>query len=125
MKLPTLPLLLLLPLLSLPLPSTALSNRALCAAKNHNLISAINKFCSHPALTVPSIYAKHGVKGADKHSHIWIDGEACEPAEWVPSEYCRSQFWGICAGGGKHGGGWERFGRGRCQVWWVGYHRHV
>ena len=103
----------------------AVSDRQHCANKNGNLMKAIDSFCANKALTVPSVYAKRGMKGPDKHTRIWIDGNQCQPFQWVPPKYCKSQFWNLCKRGGAHGGGVTRFGRDGCQVWKIKYNRHV
>jgi hypothetical protein len=67
---------------------------------------------------VPSNYAQQG----KHHGNIFvkIGGEStCSPAQWVPSNYCRKQFYYICAYGPKVFGT-RHFGRSKCQSFHIG-----
>jgi len=103
-------------------------NAALCAAKNAGLMTAIDKFCAKTNMVVPSTYTGHdgGAQSPDKHTKIWIDGY-CTPPQWIPQQYYYSQFYEMCAKGGKHGGSVKDFGKKDskysppCQVWNIQY----
>ena len=115
-----------LPILALSLAGFAVANdQAACQEKNGNLVKTIQAFCSNQALQVPSSYASRGATSSDKHSHIYIDGSACKPAEWIPQSFCLSQFYNTCANGGAHGGNvGMMFGNGGCQVFKIQYTKH-
>lgn len=102
----------------------AADSKSACAAKNHNLMIAIDDFCGKSNLVVPSAYAKKGKLGLDQHTHISISGN-CKPAQWVPSKYCHAQFYDMCAHGGEHGGNKRAYGKGGCQKWNIQYSRLV
>ena len=114
-----------LPILALSLAGFTTANDAdTCQKKNGNLMKTIANFCSNQALLAPSNYAKNGATSSDKHSHIYIDGSACKPAQWIPQSYCLSQFHHVCAQGGAHGGNRWEYGNGGCQIWYIKYDRH-
>ena len=64
-------------------------------------------------MVVPSKYASKGHTYGDVH--VSIHGH-CEPAQWVPLEYCAPQFHTICASGKDNSvTGSRRFGHNGCQ----------
>ena len=85
-----------------------------CAEKNPYINNAISEFCQKQDIVVPSQYAGEGQTYAGVH--IAIHG-TCEPAQWVPAEYCVKQLHRICAKGSKYGTGWSRYGDNDCQKW--------
>jgi len=88
---------------ALALASQALaSDSATCATKHPSIANAIGKFCQNQSIMVPSTYAKDGEIGLTKHAEIWIKGN-CSPAQWVPQQYCFSQFYNMCANYGAFG----------------------
>lgn len=100
---------------------------AMCGVKNPALVNAIQNFCSNTALTVPSTYATNGVSSSlsfSKNSHTWWTvyiTDTCKDMEpqWIPQEYCYSQFYEMCVYGDKHGANTRTFGWGgtSCQEW--------
>lgn len=96
-----------------------------------NVANAINKFCSNQGIVVPSTYAIQGASGAFDRGHVSIAGTSwcavslvtcraehlslgtCNPSQWVPKEYCLSQFRMMCSNGRKV----RKFGRNGCQTW--------
>ena len=99
--------------------STALDTSYQCSNKAPSVINAIGKFCQKQNIVVPSPYATGGGNGfAEKSTHISIAG-TCSPAQWIPQEYCFSQFYQICANGNEHGTGAKYYGRNGCQRWLI------
>ena len=95
-------------------------NSQLCAAKDPSVTNAIGKFCQKTNLVVPSSYAAGGMNGYSSKTHIRIFNSAqggCNPAQWVPQEYCFSQFYQMCVDAGPTGSMTRRFGRNGCQNW--------
>ena len=107
--------------------SAATSNRDICASKAPNVMNAFSKFCSKPSgFNVPSNYAKTAHYSENHVAYVSIGGDDCKPAQWVPQQYCYSQFYDICAKGSQHGRGIGYYGRqlpgnggGRCQTWMI------
>jgi len=87
-----------------------------CGAKTPDINNAIGKFCSKKDLVVPSRYANRGV--SVNGWHVAISGK-CNPPQWVPFEYCRTQFARMCANGNGQGLNNKRFGRNGCQGWHI------
>ncbi|KXT11232.1 hypothetical protein AC579_5559 [Pseudocercospora musae] len=104
--------------------TSAASNREICMKKNPRVISAIDMFCQNSGITAPSLYANTGVRwgpnGAQSPNNLalYITG-SCSPAQWIPQQYCLSQFYHICATGGPRGMGSKKYGRNGCQKWIV------
>ncbi|KXT03318.1 hypothetical protein AC578_3997 [Pseudocercospora eumusae] len=103
---------------------SAASNREICMKKNPRVISAIDIFCKNSGITAPSLYANTGVRwgpnGAQSPNNLalYITG-SCSPPQWIPQQYCLSQFYSICATGGPRGMGSKKYGRNGCQKWIV------
>lgn len=53
-----------------------------------------------------------------RHARLWMRA-SCAPRQWVPYQYCISQFYHICAVGDKKGQGKKKYGRNGCQEWYV------
>jgi len=116
--------LLLLPALTLATPvpqSDDITNFGLCFSTAKELPALINSFCSESSIMVPSDYASNG-----KQSGMYMVsiGGDCEPAEWVPTEWCGIQLREVCTqfGGKAIGpGAFEtgRWGGGGCQTFRV------
>ena len=68
--------------------------------------------------TAPSPYSKQGMFSNNKKVNIWISG-TCNPPQWVPAEYCMSQFYTMCARGDKYGQNTAKYGRNNCQSWHI------
>lgn len=70
---------------------------------------------------VPSNYASYGASGVGVHVNVGetFDNQVCSPPQWVPQQYCLSQFFAICATGMRDGTGHAAFGAGsrKCQGW--------
>ena len=92
------------------------NNAVKCAQKNPDINTAIDKFCSKGNIMVPSKYARLG-KGHNG-VHVKVYGK-CSPAQWIPPNFCRSQFHAVCARH-KGGKGKKAFGRGGCQHFKIG-----
>jgi hypothetical protein len=92
------------------------ANAVKCAEKNPDINTAIQQFCSKGDIMSPSHYAHKG-----KHVNgvgVRIGGH-CSPAEWVPPNYCTSQFHQVCAHH-KHGHGHQHYGTNGCQKFHIG-----
>lgn len=106
-----------------------------CSKKNGDVVNALGKFCQNSKLVgpipnptslpptnisqvVPSKYSKTGMYSDNKKVNIWISG-SCGPAQWVPQEYCFSQFYHLCATGDKYGQNHAYYGRNNCQSWHI------
>ena len=106
----------LIPLFAILAVSVAASdyeNAIKCATKDPDVNTVISQLCAKGDITVPSDYAKSGVKYGG--IHVSIHGD-CFPLQWVPPQYCNSQFHAICARGSEHGTGHARFGDNDCQL---------
>lgn len=95
-------------------PATDYQNSLSCGKTNPSINAAISAFCNPKAksndLFVPSAYASKGkVSGGAKVSIAGV----CSPKQWVPVQYCATQFHVMCAKGKSS----QRFGRGGCQNW--------
>ncbi|GAB1740503.1 hypothetical protein NU219Hw_g5606t1 [Hortaea werneckii] len=101
---------------------TAKTNRDICWGKNSNVVQAIDAFCSKGNIVVPSPYAKKGgsarKKAGTRAAKVAVTG-SCNPPQWVPQKYCKSQFMGMCARSqkGSFGASAKQFGRNKCQNW--------
>ncbi|KAK3676025.1 hypothetical protein LTR78_004217 [Recurvomyces mirabilis] len=67
------------------------SNFDACANKAPAVINAIGQFCQKTDGVVPSDWAGQGHQGPTGITWIKILGN-CNPPQWVPQEYCFSQF---------------------------------
>ncbi|KAF2485864.1 hypothetical protein BDY17DRAFT_322671 [Neohortaea acidophila] len=91
--------------------STTANPASRCAAKNGAIQDAIDLFCTNTHIMVPSQWAHDGLQFGN--AHVSIRGH-CSPAQWVPQQYCVSQFQHLCAG--TYGGfGFAHYGEGGCQ----------
>ncbi|KAK8215078.1 hypothetical protein M8818_002088 [Zalaria obscura] len=103
-------------------PVAMASDISVCQSKSLQIVAAIEKFCSKTNMVVPSWYAHVGATVGDRS--VWIEGaphQTCNPPQWVPQEYCRSQLFHVCAGGTKEGFGYAYYGAGnsKCQVFTI------
>lgn len=94
-------------------------NALQCLVRHPNAYHAINDFClGNGHILVPSDYSKKG-----KHYgniFVKIGGDStCDPPQWVPLEYCKSQFFEVCVDG-AHAHGKKSFGRNGCQSFHIG-----
>lgn len=105
-----------------PINQSDMENLDACTAKNPTLPPLIDTFCSNPSITVPSSYTSTGAADVDHKYNITIQNYACN-GQWVPSHWCRVQFWETCAGGDGEGVGQKLFGYGTgpypCQMFSV------
>ncbi|KAF2768028.1 hypothetical protein EJ03DRAFT_328584 [Teratosphaeria nubilosa] len=111
----------LLTLVPLTLATKAGDTLGQCADVNPDVLNAIGIFCSgSDHITVPSTYAKNGgYGGPTKQVHVWIDG-GCSPPQWVPKQYCMTQFEQLCAEGYEsRGAGQGTWGNSGCQIWTI------
>ncbi|KAK5716446.1 hypothetical protein LTR15_009337 [Elasticomyces elasticus] len=119
MQLPT-----ILPVLLAALGAEAKSNRDICTDKNPSATNGIGKFCQKTDMVIPSDWAKNGMSGYNGKTIVHIRGK-CSPAQWVPQQYCMSQFFEMCAQGGKHGGSKRNYGNNGCQKWEILYQKDL
>ncbi|KAK4504213.1 hypothetical protein PRZ48_005129 [Zasmidium cellare] len=84
--------------------------------KNPGVLNAIGKFCQNQGIVVPSSYAGKGMGGGYNGESVQITG-SCSPPQWVPQEYCVSQFKMMCSNGRRE----RKFGRNGCQTWKINY----
>jgi hypothetical protein len=71
-----------------------------CSKQHPAIYKTINRFCHGlgTSRVVPDDYTYNGVssgKNYDSHTLIVIRG-ACAPKQWLPQEYCYSQFFQMC-----------------------------
>ncbi|KAK5729603.1 hypothetical protein LTR17_011790 [Elasticomyces elasticus] len=114
----------LLPVLLAALGAEAKSNRDICTDKNPSATNAIGKFCQKTDMVIPSDWAKWGMSGYNGKTIVRIKGN-CNPYQWVPQQYCMSQFFEMCAQGGKHGAKKRNFGNNGCQKWEIVYQKDL
>lgn len=88
-------------------------NAVRCGKKSPDMNKAIEWFCNKGDITVPSLFAKRGY--ARNGAHVAISGN-CKPPQWVPKQYCMTQFSKLCANS-PGGYGHQRYGRNKCQGW--------
>ena len=102
---------------------TNTENELECTKRSPSIMYAIGRFCQKNDLVVPSDYAVTGAHGTynDPHTRtkVYITG-SCKPPQWVPQEFCFSQFKELCADSqDKTFSGVEYFGRSNCQRWHI------
>ncbi|KAK5003060.1 hypothetical protein LTR28_010638 [Elasticomyces elasticus] len=119
MKIPTLALALLTLVLPLTTPVLAdnLKPFMACHTRAPAIANGIVDFCRKSDIVVPSRYASNGKVAGD--AVVRIVGHACPPgSQWVPQQYCQSQFFDIC---NTHQGGLgsARYGRDGCQFFTI------
>ena len=118
MKLTTL----LLPAFALSGLTSALTDQQICQKRNQNVPAAIEAFCNYSDIVVPSSYAFEGAYvglGGPHSTTVHITG-TCNPGQWVPHQYCLSQFYSMCAQGNGVGNMDVRlYGRNNCQHWHI------
>jgi hypothetical protein len=88
---------------------------------------------------VPSAKAREGAWSKENKFSVWIKGEffsslsclggtltiffifagKCEPAQWVPMNYCFQNFWNMCVNMNKKDMGRANYGNGGCQTWHI------
>lgn len=107
-------------------------NLGTCANKNPAVVNVVGQFCQKKDIVVPSRYAATHIMPESKILHNLLNStveitysEKCQrerpyngaPAveEWVPQEYCISQFYEMCAEGDLHG--YANRNYGNCQYW--------
>ncbi|OQO07431.1 hypothetical protein B0A48_07128 [Cryoendolithus antarcticus] len=117
----------ILPILTLLLPqvlaATDYQNAMTCGQRFPRINGAIEKFCykkntsgvATNDLVIPSAYASigsmfYGFKG--NKLVVQITGQ-CSPAQWVPAQWCLSQFHEMCAQASHPLGKVEERKRGR------------
>lgn len=76
---------------------------------------AIWDFCKKQDIVVPSHYAARYQMG---NVRLGIGGP-CKPKQWIPQEYCREQFYTMCANGDDNKMKIKQFGRNNCQTWMI------
>ncbi|TKA71483.1 hypothetical protein B0A55_06943 [Friedmanniomyces simplex] len=100
----------------------AMSDQAMCQKKNAHAVQAIQQFCAKTNIVAPSSYASAGAHvgtGGPHDTKLSITA-VCSPAQWVPQQYCLSQFYNMCATGDDVGDASPRlYGSGayHCQTW--------
>lgn len=92
--------------LTLASSATALTIMEQCAKNNPDVMNSIGIFCQKTNMVIPSTYANNG-QGKGGY-HVGITGN-CKPAQWVPQQYCFSQFYEIC-GNSPDGSGTKNYG---------------
>ncbi|KAK4575299.1 hypothetical protein LTR86_001152 [Recurvomyces mirabilis] len=112
-----------LTLATLSTAKTNTENDKICGQRSPSIMHAIGQFCQKTDIVVPSDYAIHGAHGLyddpNTYTHIFITAN-CDPPQWVPQEYCFSQFKELCANSqDKTFSGVEYFGRQDCQRWHI------
>lgn len=91
-------------------------NIATCKRQDPNIMKAIYDFCHRgggEAIMVPSFYANRGKTYG--HTKVWVKGDGCKPAQWLPEKYCHQQFHQVCGFGFGGGYGQSNFGKNGCQ----------
>jgi len=106
-----------------PKVSAPKSDEEKCWDKNQNVVKCIKAFCGATTnLVAPSTFAQEGQNAGDGGSRdaaIYISGTKCVPPQWIPQEYCYSQFYNMCATGGRAGQNERSYGRDSCQDWTI------
>lgn len=93
--------------------TTNASDQDTCRIHRPKAYDAIERFCfGNRNVRVPSAYAQNGKNDGSGKAYVKIDG-SCFPAQWVPFQYCRGQFWSMCAGKTRS----RNYGRNNCQRW--------
>lgn len=114
----------LIGLLALLAPTmVAADNAATCRSRALGVAQAIEKLCSRTNIYTGSNHQtpNEALSNAG-HTTIAIMppfGKAgCTPDEYVPSYWCRVQFYQICA---SHGNGYGHayYGNNKCQLWTI------
>jgi hypothetical protein len=111
---------------TLALSASDYENAIICGKKEPATNAAISAFCSNrgpkgrvrDTLLVPSLYAHYGILKKAKMK-VFIRGK-CSPPQWVPLNYCNSQFHEMCAQSPYRWGEMTRkYGNGGCQTWTI------
>ncbi|KAL9528384.1 hypothetical protein SMMN14_07906 [Sphaerulina musiva] len=89
-----------------------------CGRKNQYIVNTVNRFCAKTNMVAPSTYTRNGLLSLNTYVWLGINGN-CNPAQWVPSAICKSQFFDMCISGNDLGANYRRYGRNNCQVWEV------
>lgn len=101
-----------------------------CSSRFPRINGAIEKFCykitngkANNDIVVPSSYAANGVKFyglKGNQLQVRITGD-CKPGQWLPSQYCLSQFYAMCASTrDPRGYNVHTFGNNGCQSFQIG-----
>lgn len=64
----------------------------------------------------PVTAAYNGMESDDRTVQLDLTGN-CSPSQWVPPNFCFSQFYQVCATGAHDGTGVLTFGNNHCQTW--------
>ncbi|TKA34317.1 hypothetical protein B0A50_00297 [Salinomyces thailandicus] len=91
-------------------------DKSVCAGKNKHVMNAIDRFCQKTDIVVPSGYANSGKMSNNGGKALVTISGGCKPPMWVPSKYCYSQMYHVCATGGKKGHGNIAYGPNGCQL---------
>jgi hypothetical protein len=129
MKTFTVPIILaLLTFAALVSVGTDFENAAKCGKRFPRINQAIEIFCGKSKdnkltndLVVPSKYADQGVgiTGYEGNKILVAIKGNCEPAQWVPYNWCNAQFHDLCANS-EHGYAWRAHGKNGCQKFVIG-----
>ncbi len=85
-----------------------------CMTQHHMMYRSISIFCENENIEIPSGYANTGVK---THAHLAMITGTCSPAQWVPDDICRLQFYRMCATSTNGAQKMKFFGTNGCQRW--------
>ncbi|CAD0109996.1 unnamed protein product [Aureobasidium uvarum] len=90
------------------------NNRNICVKKDPRVVGAIMNFCSHNFWT-GNAYAADGQSQSGVKVGV---GASCRYGTFVPKEWCESQMYEVCVGGGPRGRGQRKYDSG-CQHFWI------
>lgn len=101
----------------------AQSNESICRAKSQQTGSlaaaAIRALCAKTDLVANSAYAMQGKyagpSSVGTHAFVAVKNHCPHGSDWIPQQYCLSQFYETCAKGDKFGHGVRSYGVGKCQ----------
>jgi hypothetical protein len=111
--------------------ATKWQNAVKCGQRFDRINYIIDMFCRHSqeatemrnGMYVPSEWAKQGIGMTGVRGNrfvVKIEGN-CQPAQYVPYDWCKSQFQAMCANTkNKWGYQTQHFGRNSCQKFIIG-----